>query len=99
MILCNSNILDFSGQNEMWVLGPDTTALQVLTTLSQPNVKRVPILTKQHKLKHFATQSEMLSLVASHIDDFGPIVDFTLKECKLGYYRPAAECANLFLST
>jgi hypothetical protein len=82
---------DYSGQNELWLLGDEATVLQILTTLSQPKVKRV-ILTRDHEMKRFVTQSEVLSLIGDRIAEFGPIVDCTLKECNLGYFRAANEC-------
>lgn len=90
------SFLDLSAQNELWILGPDATVIQVLTTLSQPKVKRVPILTKRHQIKRFVTQSEMLDLILSHIDEFGPIVDCSIEDLGLGYYRPYDECVFFF---
>jgi len=33
----------------------------------------------------------MLNFIHDHLDEFGPIVDCTLKQLGLGYYRPPSE--------
>ncbi len=94
MFVSNS-FIDFSGQNELWALDAEATLQQVMSTLSQPMVKRVPILDKKSKLKRFVTQSQVLTILNGRLDDFGPIVDCTVKQLGLGYYRPPSEYDSL----
>jgi CBS domain-containing protein len=79
-------LINFSETNYCYPLKLDCTFRDILECMSRKGCHRVPIVdkTEHGKLRRFVTQSQVVQFIATHIQEFGSVLDTTLMNTKLG---------------
>jgi CBS domain-containing protein len=96
------DLINHSGINQAAILGVQTRMMDVFAALIIPRVHRVPVMstsdereisrsgvhTKKHAVGKFVTQSQVLRFIATHLNEFGPILEKTVVAARVGVFKP-----------
>jgi len=79
-------LVNFSECNYCYPLKTDATFRDVVECLSKRGCHRVPMTdhVEHGKLKRFITQSQVINFIATHLQEFGSVLDTTLMQTNLG---------------